>query len=124
MTLLPLGKAMRSGKLVISLIAAVIVCPSLARAQSPGDGAKRHLSLTHAQRSEIWHALGKQAGKAQEPAGLHVGEVVPDTMNVLSFGHSLRKKIRTIRHYRYTLLHDQVLIVDPATKKIIAIVGR
>lgn len=115
---------MRRSTLAIWLIAALTVWPLLALAQSPGTGHERHLSLTHAQRSAIWRALGRPAGKTQEPAGLHVGETVPDTMNVLSFEHSLRQKIRAIRHYRYVLLHDQVLIVDPATKKIIAIVER
>lgn len=111
-------------KFAISLIAAVMVWPLVALAQSAGAGEKHQLSLTHSQRSEIWRALRRQAGKTQEPAGLHVGESVPDTMNVLAFEHSLRKKIRAVRHYRYTLLHDEALIVDPATKKIIAIIGR
>jgi len=115
---------MRSGTFTISLIAAVIVWPLLALAQSPVAGQNRELSLTHAQRSEIWHALRKEAHKAQEPAGLHVGEAVPVTMKMLSFTHHLRKKIRAIGHYQYALLHDRVLIVDPDTKKIIAIVGR
>jgi hypothetical protein len=42
----------------------------------------------------------------------------------LPFRHHLRAKIRSIGHYRYALMHGQVLIVDPQTKKIIAIVGR
>jgi hypothetical protein len=115
---------MRPGTFTISLIAAAMVWPWLALAQSPGAGEHRELSLTHAQSSEIWRALGKRADKAQEPGGLHVGDAVPNTQNVLSFEHNLRKKIRAIRHYRYTLVHDQVLIVDPETKRIVAIVGR
>jgi hypothetical protein len=119
-----LGERMRRSALVIWLIGAVTVWPLIALAQSPGNGARRHLSLSHAQRAVIWHALRKEADKAQEPAGLNVGEAVPDTMNVLAFGRNLRKKIRPIRAYRYALMHDRVLIVDPQTKKIIAIVGR
>jgi hypothetical protein len=115
---------MKPGMFAIALIAAATVWPLFALAHSPGAGEKRELSLTHAQRSEIWHALRQQAGKTQEPAGLQVGETVPAPMHVLSFEHRLGKKIRAIRHYRYALLHDQVLIVDPATKKIVAIVGR
>jgi hypothetical protein len=44
-------------------------------------------------------------------------------MHLLSFSRSLRKKIPAIKSYLYTLLHGQVLIVDPSTKKIVAIVG-
>jgi hypothetical protein len=112
---------MRRRKFLISLIGVMTAWP-FARSSRAGD--RRELSLTAAQRSKIWHALGKQARKAQEPVGLNVGEVVPNTMNLLSFGHSLRKSIPAIRLYRYALLHDQVLIVDPGTKKISFIVGQ
>ena len=115
---------MRRSKLISGLAGIAIAWPLMALAQPSGDGEGHKLSLTYAQRSEIWHALGKPAGKAQEPAGLNVGEAVPDTMNILPFSHHLRNKIRAIGHYRYALLHDQVLIVDPATKKILAIVGK
>ncbi len=115
---------MRCSKRVIGLAAAMIAWPIVALAQPAGGAEKHKLSLTHAQRSEIWRALGKEAAKAQEPAGLSVGETLPDTMNVLPFRHHLRAKIRSIGHYRYALMHGQVLIVDPQTKKIIAIVGR
>jgi hypothetical protein len=114
---------MRRGGLIIALIAAV-AWPSMVLAQSPAPAAKRELSLTHAQRSEIWRALGKEAAKAQEPAGLSVGETIPDSMNVLPFSHHLRHKIRVIGHYRYSLMHGEVLIVDPETKKIISVVGK
>jgi hypothetical protein len=108
---------------IIWLIGAASAWPLIAWGQSPAAGEKRGLSLIAAQRSEIWHALRKQARKTQEPAGLNIGDVVPATMNLLSFGHNLRKKIPAIRLYQYTLLHDRVLIVDPGTKKIIAIIG-
>ena|SRR5579872_6485155 len=114
---------MKRSKLVIALTVA-FAWPSMVLALPSGSGANHHLSLTHAQQSAIWRALGKEAAKAQEPAGLNVGEAVPDTMNVLPFSHRLRNKIRAIGHYRYALMHGQVLIVDPETKKIIAIVGK
>jgi hypothetical protein len=65
----------------------------------------------------------KTSRENTEPAGVSVGQAVPDTMNLLPFDHSLRKKIPAIRIYRYGLLHDEVLIVDPGTKKIVFIIG-
>jgi hypothetical protein len=87
----------------------------------PAVGAL-YLSLQQ-KRAEIWRSLSKEAMKTSEPAGLNVGEMVPDTMHLLPFAHSLRKKIPAIRPYLYTLLQGQVLIVDPSTKKIVSIVG-
>jgi hypothetical protein len=115
---------MRRREFLICLIGAMIVWPSTLRAQSSGTGDKRKLSLTATQRSKLWRALGTQASEAQAPAGLNVGEVIPDTWNLLSFGHSLRKHIPAIRSYQYTLLHGQILIVDPDTKKIVTILGQ
>jgi uncharacterized protein DUF1236 len=115
---------MRRREFITMVFGGLIAWPFMARAQAPEVGGGNNLSLTSAQRSKIWHVLGQPAGKAQEPAGLNVGETVPDTMNLLSFARSLRKKISALRPYRYALLHDQVLVVDPKTKRIVAIVSR
>jgi hypothetical protein len=114
---------MRRREFIVGLIGAMTAWPSIARAQSSGGEKKQPLPLSGAQQSEIWRALGTQARKTQEPAGLNVGEAVPDTMNVLRFSRRLRQKIQTIGPYRYALLHGQVLIVDPKTKQIISIIG-
>jgi hypothetical protein len=116
-----MGGTMRRSRFVIGLIAAA-AWPLIVFAQ-PSAAEEHNLSLTQAQQSEIWRTLGKSAAKTQEPAGLNVGEAVPDTMNVLRFNRHLRQKIRAIGSYRYALLHGQVLIVDPATKQIVSIIG-
>jgi hypothetical protein len=113
---------MRRSKLLIGLIAATAWLLT-ALTQPSGAEEKHNLALTQAQQSEIWRALGTSARRTQEPAGLNVGEAVPATMNVLPFSRHLRQKIRAIGSYRYTLLHSQVLIVDPATKQIVSIIG-
>ncbi len=86
--------------------------------------AQTELSLTSRQRSEIWRSLGKEATRTSVPAGLHVGETVPDTMRLLPFVHKLRKRVPAIRSYSYALLQGEVLIIDRQTKKIISIVSK
>jgi hypothetical protein len=58
------------------------------------------------------------------PAGLHVGDAVPDTMRLLPFGRHLGNKVRAIKAYSYALLQGQVLIIDARTRKIVAIVSK
>jgi hypothetical protein len=84
---------------------------------------KAAFSLTSEERAEIWHSLRKQATRTSVPAGLHVGEVVPNTMDSRSFAREIRKKIPAIRPYSYALLHNQVLIIAPRSKKIVFIVA-
>jgi hypothetical protein len=82
------------------------------------------VSLSLEERAEIWRALGQHATVTSIPAGLRVGEVVPNTAHFLSFSNDLRQKVPTILRFYYTLLHDQVLIVDPQSKVIVSIVAR
>jgi hypothetical protein len=115
---------MRRREFIAFLGSAAMALPFAAHAQQPAAGGRRHtLSLTSTQRAQIWRNLNKEATNASEPAGLNVGDIAPDTMHLLSFARALRKRIPAIRPYRYTLVHGQVLVIDPGTKKIVAIVG-
>jgi hypothetical protein len=91
---------------------------------SAGVYAETALSLTSPEQARIWRSLGKEATKTSVPAGLHVGEVIPDTMRLLPFARKLRKRIPAIRSYSYALLQGQVLIIDPQAKKIVSIVSK
>jgi hypothetical protein len=116
-------KAMRRRAFMTLLAGAGAAWLGAPYALPPARAAARlPLSLTPAHRAEIWRHLSRDAMRASEPAGLKVGEAVPQTMHLLSFARRLRRRIPAIRPYFYTLLHGQVLIVDPASKKIVAIV--
>jgi hypothetical protein len=95
--------------------------PAVAHTSSKDKPAA--LSLTSEERAEIWHRLSEQATRTSVPAGLHVGEVVPNTMHLRSFARDIRKKIPAIRSYSYALLHNQVLIIVLRSKKIVLIVS-
>jgi hypothetical protein len=91
---------------------------------APSEARERSLSLTSVERAAIWRSLGNDAMKAQEPAGLQVGDVIPGTMQVLRFDRRLRRRAPALRRYSYTLVHGQVLIVDPRSNKIVFVVAQ
>jgi hypothetical protein len=85
--------------------------------------AQPGLHLTSPDRAAIWRSLGKDAMSTSVPAGLHVGEAVPDTMRLLPFGRNLRNKIPAIKSYSYALLQGQVLIIGRRARTIVSIVS-
>lgn len=85
--------------------------------------AQTPIFLTSSERDAVWHSLGKWATRTSIPAGLHVGEAVPDTMRLFAFSRRLRHGVPPLRSYSYALSHGEVLIVDRRTRKIVSIVS-
>ncbi len=81
------------------------------------------LKLTVAQRAEIWKQLGNQRTE-KAPAGFEpkVGEEVPNHLHLKSLPSDVSSQVPTVQPYEYAMLHSQLLIVDPSTKKIVAII--
>jgi hypothetical protein len=97
------------------IFCAALLCSSAVYAQIGID-------LTSSDRAEIWRVLGRDAMRTQIPAGLHVGERVPDTMRLLWFRRHLRNNVPAIAHYAYALSYGEVLIVDRRARRIVSIV--
>lgn len=81
------------------------------------------LKLSVAQRADIWKALGSKAGQAA-PAGFEpkVGEAVPNSVQLRSLPGTVTNQVPAVKPYEYAMLHSQLLIVDPSTKKVVAII--
>jgi hypothetical protein len=101
--------------------AKIVLCATLL--WSSAVFAQTAIHLTSSDRAEIWRSLGKRATDTSIPAGLHIGEDIPDTMRLFAFDRHLRGKIPAIRSYAYALLQGQVLIVDRRARKIVSIVS-
>jgi hypothetical protein len=81
------------------------------------------LKLSAAQKAQIWKELGGEATKAGIPAHtLKVGQTLPDTMNPQSMPGKVANKVPAVKSYQYAMGNGQVLIVNPSTHKIAAIV--
>jgi hypothetical protein len=81
------------------------------------------LQLSVAQRAEIWRTLGSKAGETA-PAGFQpkVGETVPNGVQLKSLPSKVSNDVPAVRSYQYAMLHSQLLLVDPSTKKIVAVI--
>lgn len=80
--------------------------------------------LTGAQHQEIWQGVSKQAVKESWPTGFKamIGEVVPSSIKLQPAPKSVSNQVPAVKSYDFAILGNQVLIVDPSSKKVIDIV--
>jgi Protein of unknown function (DUF1236) len=87
------------------------------------ENEQRPLDLTGVQRTQIWKQLGGQQASTT-PAGFQpkVGATVPTSLQLRSLPNSVSSEVPQVRSYGYAMVQSQLLIVDPATKKIVSII--
>jgi hypothetical protein len=81
------------------------------------------LDLSTAQRAEIWKRLGNQQA-TNMPPGFQpkVGATVPVTLQLRSLPNSVSSEVPQVQSYNYAMVQSQLLIVDPATNRIVSII--
>jgi hypothetical protein len=87
------------------------------------ESEQRALDLSNAQRAEIWKQLGNQQA-TNAPPGFQpkVGATVPASMQLRSLPNSLSSEVPQVQSYNYAMVQSQLLIVDPATNRIVSII--
>jgi Protein of unknown function (DUF1236) len=91
--------------------------PTSANEATQNDSnSSQPLTFSNSQRLAIWRALGKQQ------RNLNVGQVVPDNTNLQAVPDSVSNQIPAVKSDNYTTLNNQLLIVHPVTKRILAII--
>jgi hypothetical protein len=82
------------------------------------------LNLTSAQRHELWQSISNQAAKENAPAGFtaKVGDAVPSSVKLELLPPNLTSQIPAVKSYDYALMQNDLLIVDPTSKKIVDII--
>src|ERR1700730_7524178 len=83
------------------------------------------LQLTPQQRSEIYESVSKQkVTRTPPPAHLHVavGGDLPASMELYDLPANVAADIPTTKLYKYTLVQNQVVIVDPTKMKVVDII--
>ena len=78
------------------------------------------VTLTDQQKQTIWKRLSR-AGNERMPSNFEasVGSDVPRSVRLHSFARTVTRTVPEIRGYDYAKLQNQVIIVDPKTRKIV-----
>jgi hypothetical protein len=93
--------------------------------QPAGEPPAQAPALTAAQKAAIFSSvtLDKSKAKASEDFKLSVGQQVPPTIDLYPLPAGALAEAPSARPYRYTLVaDDQVVLVDPATMRIVDVI--
>jgi Protein of unknown function (DUF1236) len=120
----------------ISAIALACAVPALmlagievAAAQSTDEvvtpnGVAQKLELTTAQRSAIYQAVSKDKAKvAPSRFATAVGGEVPPMIELYMLPDDILATNPVTKFYKYTVVQDQVVLVDPTNMRAIAVIG-
>jgi hypothetical protein len=106
---------------------------AIASAQQPGAmtgtsstaTTSTELQLTAQQRSAIYEIVSKQkVSRTPPPPNLHVsvGGELPASMELYDLPANIAVEIPATKLYKYTLVQNQVVIVDPTKMKVVDII--
>ena len=105
-------------KLGTGLVAAALLASvSFAEAQVVID-------LSPEQRTTVYSTITRERVRTPPPSGLsfRVGAAVPTEVELYAVPDAV--EVPAVRRYRYTVWNDQVVLVDPQSRKVIQIIER
>jgi Protein of unknown function (DUF1236) len=89
------------------------------------NGAAQKLELTPAQRSAIYQAVSKDKSKvAPSRFPVTVGTEVPPMIELYTLPDDILATNPVTKLYKYTMVQDQVVIVDPTNMRAVAVIGK
>lgn len=80
------------------------------------------IDLTPDQRTTIFRSMTRERITVAPPADFRarVGVEVPSSVELLPVPDTV--EVPAIRRYRYTVIEDQVVLVDPSTRRVVEII--
>jgi hypothetical protein len=79
------------------------------------------LQLTPVQRQTIYRTIVRERVAAPPPAvEYRVGTRVPESVQLYSVPQAVAVEVPAIKRYKYMVVNDQVVLVDPATSEVVA----
>jgi hypothetical protein len=79
------------------------------------------LALTPVQRQTVYRTIVRQRPLAAAPTvEYRVGMRVPETAQLYAVPQEVAVEVPAIRTYKYMMVNDRVVLVDPATSEVVA----
>jgi hypothetical protein len=90
---------------------------------SPAVITRERIELTPAQRTTIYRTVTRERLPAAEPAfAIRLGARVPEAVELQDIPSAVVAEVPSVRRYRYMVVNNEVVLVDPATSQVVEII--
>jgi len=90
---------------------------------SPAVITRERIELTPAQRTTIYRTVTRERVRAApESFAVRLGARVPQTVELQEIPSAVVEEVPNVRRYRYMVVNNEVVLVDPATSEVIEII--
>jgi len=109
--------------LVLATATAASAQTTIIERNSPGVITRERVDLTPAQRTTIYRTVTRERVQAAPPSfAVTLGARVPQTVELREIPSAVVAEVPSVRPYRYMVVNNEVVLVDPATSEVIEII--
>ena len=112
--------------LVLAATTAANAQTALIERDNPSVVTRARVDLSPAQRTIIYRSATHGRVRTPPPPGIEVrlGARVPGGVELHEMPTPIVEEVPTIRRYRYMVVNDEVVLVDPATSEVVEVIRR
>jgi hypothetical protein len=112
--------------LLLSGVSVASAASHMSNRSGNSAAARDKLDLSSAQQKSIWKDIGSHAANQNAPSDFNaaVGMAIPAGVSTYPLPRQAARDVPAVKPYRYTMLQDKVLIVNPSDKKIADVVTK
>src|ERR1700730_553151 len=112
--------------LLLSGVSVATAASHMSNRSGSSAAASDKLDLSSAQQKSIWKDIGSHAANQNAPSDFNaaVGMAIPAGVSTYPLPRQAARDVPAVKPYRYAMLQDKVVIVNPSDGKIANVVTK
>jgi len=112
--------------LLLSGVSAASAASHMSKGAGGATTAGDTLALSATQQKEVWKDLSRHATNQTAPSGFNaaIGTAIPSGISLYPLPRQAARDVPAVKPYRFAMLQNKVLIVNPSDKKIADVVAK
>jgi hypothetical protein len=120
------ASAVVAAVLLLSGVSVASAASHMSNRSARSAAASDTLTLSDTQQKSIWKDVSRRATNQNAPSDFNatVGSAIPASVNTYPLPRQAARDVPAVRPYRYAMLQDKVLIVNPSDNKIADVLSK